>query len=284
MLCCGGGGAGGGAVDPELAKINAAAAKQLAKEEAANAKIVKMLLLGAGESGKSTIFKQMKIINKEGFSKKERMAFVDIIHSNVVQNMNMLMEAFAKVQHEMPDELSALKVRFDERKGTEKLDSELGVLIQQMWQHASAREVFERRSEYQLNDSAEYYFNDLDRISAAGYEPDEQDVLRSRVRTTGIVRSDFKIKGLEFCMFDVGGQRNERRKWIHAFDDVNAVVFVAALSEYDQVLFEDETQNRMSEAVSLFEQIINSKWFKETAFILFLNKQVCSEKRLGRAT
>ena len=96
-------------------------------------------------------------------------------------------------------------------------------------------QVFERKSEYQLNDSADYYFNDLDRVSAAGFEPTEQDVLRSRVRTTGIVQSDFKIKGLDFSMFDVGGQRNERRKWIHAFDDVNAVVFVAALSEYDQV-------------------------------------------------
>ena len=67
------------------------------------------------------------------------------------------------------------------------------------------------------------------------YEPTEQDVLRSRVRTTGIVQSDFVIKGMKFAMFDVGGQRNERRKWIHAFDNVNAVVFVAALPEYDQV-------------------------------------------------
>jgi guanine nucleotide-binding protein G(i) subunit alpha len=80
-----------------------------------------------------------------------------------------------------------------------------------------------------------------------------------RVRTTGIVQSDFVIKSMKFAMFDVGGQRNERRKWIHAFDNVNCVVFVAALSEYDQVLFEDETQNRMDEAIQLFDQIINSK-------------------------
>ena len=70
----------------------------------------------------------------------------------------------------------------------------------------------------------------------------EKDVLRARVRTTGIVQSDFKIKATNFSMFDVGGQRNERRKWIHCFDHVDAVVFVAALSEFDQVLYEDETQ------------------------------------------
>lgn len=42
----------------------------------AESKIIKMLLLGAGESGKSTLFKQMKIINKNGYSEKERMEFV----------------------------------------------------------------------------------------------------------------------------------------------------------------------------------------------------------------
>ena len=55
------------------------------------------------------------------------------------------------------------------------------------------------------------------------------------VRAAGIVQSDFKIKSMDFTMFDVGGQRNERRKWIHAFDDVNCMIFVSALSEYDQV-------------------------------------------------
>merc|ERR1712048_1408681 len=97
---------------------------------------------------------------------------------------------------------------------------------------------------------------------------------------TGIVQSDFVIKSMAFPMFDVGGQRNERRKWIHTFDHVNAVVFVAALSEYDQVLFEDETQNRMEEALQLFEQIVNSKWFRSTSMILFLNKKDLFEQKM----
>jgi hypothetical protein len=116
----------------------------------------------------------------------------------------------------------------------ERLTPEVGALIKTMWDHVQTQAVFERKSEYQLNDSSEYYFKQVDTLSAPTYIPTEQDVLRSRVRTTGIVQTDFKIKGLDFAMFDVGGQRNERRKWIHAFDDVNAVIFVAALSEFDQ--------------------------------------------------
>ena len=46
-------------------------------------------------------------------------------------------------------------------------------------------------------------------------------------------------------MFDVGGQRSQRKKWIHCFDDVDCVLFVVALSEYDQVLSEDSSVNRM---------------------------------------
>jgi len=121
------------------------------------------------------------------------------------------------------------------------------------------------------------------RLAESGYIPNEQDVLRSRVRTTGIVQTDFKIKALDFAMFDVGGQRNERRKWIHAFDNVHAVIFVAALSEYDQVLYEDETQNRMEEAISLFDQIVNSRWFADTSMILFLNKKDLFEMKLPKA-
>jgi len=70
----------------------------------------------------------------------------------------------------------------------------------------------------------------------------------------------------------VDKETNEK-KWIHCFGDVTAVLFVAALSEYDVVLYEDEDTNRMEEALNLFEEICNSRWFKKTSMILMLNKR-----------
>lgn len=43
-------------------------------------------------------------------------------------------------------------------------------------------------------------------------------------------------------MVDVGGQRSERRKWIHCFENVTSIIFLVALSEYDQILFESENE------------------------------------------
>jgi len=71
---------------------------------------------------------------------------------------------------------------------------------------------------------------------------------------------------------DVGGQRNERRKWIHCFEDVTAVIFVTAISEYDQVLYEDEKENRLRESLKVFETVVNNKYFANSTIILFMNK------------
>lgn len=85
------------------------------------------------------------------------------------------------------------------------------------------------------------YFDSIDRIGEVSYVPTDQDVLRSRVKTTGITETTFVIGDLTYRMFDVGGQRSERKKWIHCFENVTAIIFLVAISEYDQVLIEDET-------------------------------------------
>jgi len=116
------------------------------------------------------------------------------------------------------------------------------------------------------------YFDSIGRIAQPDYLPNDQDVLRSRVKTTGITETTFIIGDLTYRMFDVGGQRSERKKWIHCFENVTTILFLVAISEYDQLLFEDETVNRMQEALTLFDSICNSRWFIKTSIILFLNK------------
>jgi len=154
----------------------------------------------------------------------------------------------------------------------DQLPSEVTAAIRALWADPGVQECFGRSREYQLNDSAQYYFEAVDRIGEPDYLPTDQDVLRSRVKTTGITETTFHIGELTYRLYDVGGQRSERKKWIHCFEDVTAIVFLAAISEYDQVLVEDETVNRMQEAMTLFESICNSRWFVNTSMILFLNK------------
>ncbi|KAK0174415.1 hypothetical protein PV327_010184 [Microctonus hyperodae] len=74
-------------------------------------------------------------------------------------------------------------------------------------------------------------------------------------------------------MFDVGGQRDERRKWIQCFNDVTAIIFVTACSSYNMVLREDPTKLRLRESLDLFKSIWNNRWLRTISVILFLNKQ-----------
>jgi guanine nucleotide-binding protein subunit alpha len=155
--------------------------------------------------------------------------------------------------------------------------------IRGLWRDPSVREAVRRSREYQLNDSATYYFNSIDRMSAPGYLPTDQDILRSRVKTTGITETTFRVGELTYRLFDVGGQRSERKKWIHCFENVTALVFLVSLSEYDQMLYEDESVNRMQEALTLFDSICNSRWFVKTSIILFLNKIDLFAEKLPRS-
>jgi guanine nucleotide-binding protein subunit alpha len=123
-------------------------------------------------------------------------------------------------------------------------------------------------------------------MAQPNYLPNDQDILRSRVKTTGITETMFSVGELTYRLFDVGGQRSERKKWIHCFENVTALVFLVALSEYDQMLYEDESVNRMQgekdsllrfrrdvlplfplEALTLFDSICNSRWFVKTSIV-----------------
>ncbi|EPB68627.1 g-protein alpha subunit [Ancylostoma ceylanicum] len=214
----------------------------------------KLLLLGPGESGKSTCLKQLKIMHANGYSEQEIQEKKFVVYMNIVQSMAALLDA-----------MEVLGIPFDNN------SMEIhGKLVRKV--HASGCEFIDWGPELR-SAVRELFFNELDRISKKNYKPSLLDILHTRVPTSGVVQFYFTMKGINFEVFDVGGQRSERRKWIHCFDNVNAVIYVAAISEYDQVLREDNKTNRLKEALLLFDGVVNNQYFKDVSVILFLNKK-----------
>jgi len=165
------------------------------------------------------------------------------------------------------------KALIEEISDREPLDYNSGSAILTLWNDDVIQNTFAHRAQFQLIDNVDYFNGRINEIIKPDYLPSTEDIIRCRVRTTGISEREFEIDGTQFRLVDVGGQRNERKKWIHCFEGVTGVLFVAAISEYDQVLFEDNTTNRIEEAAALFEEICGSQYFANSALVLFLNKR-----------
>jgi len=224
----------------------------------------------------------------QGFSEKDRQGYVHVIHGNILSSIKTLLTQSDILDSRgidgclVSEEYMPSKGYIMDVKPNEVITPDMARHITCLWTDPGIQNTYENRSHFQLTDSAAYFFDKVAEVADPAYVPTTQDVLRSRVRTTGIVENRFQLDGNQFQMYDVGGQRNERKKWIHCFSDVTAVIFVAAMSAYDLVLFEDDQTNRMDEALTLFDEICNSRWFKKTSMILFLNKRDLFAEKIER--
>lgn len=235
-----------------------------------NAAKIRLLLLGTGDAGKSTFAKQMKVLHRDGFNDAEKDKFVSILRDNCITAMQKLIGACKEWNIELEDKAGAETVR-----NANELNVDVAKAIQALFKTKGIMKAFERENEIQLpggSSGAEYYFNEALRFAESKFVPTTEDVIRAKMRTTGIAETIFTVNSTEFTMVDVGGQRSERRKWLNCFVDVGAVIFLVALNEYDMLLEEDNKTNRMEESLKLFQKLSGSQWFNDTSFILFLNK------------
>uniref|UniRef100_A0A8R1HXG8 G-protein coupled receptors family 1 profile domain-containing protein n=1 Tax=Caenorhabditis japonica TaxID=281687 RepID=A0A8R1HXG8_CAEJA len=262
--------------------------KAIRQTQSTDERTVKLLLLGAGECGKSTVLKQMRLLTSKTYTDDELETQAKLVFTNIAVEMERLIKAMPMVNAHFSDPRREpdVQVLLDYIKTinmNKNFSQEHAAAVTRLWGDATVKSMYEKRREYNIRDigdNTEYFFENLDRIGKEDYVPNSMDILLLRTKTTGIVEVQFEIKKVKFRVFDVGGQRSERKKWIHCFEDVNAIIFIAALSEYNEVLFEDETTNRMVESMRLFESICNSRWFHNTNIILFLNKKDLFEEKI----
>lgn len=343
--------------DPFLAdkKIDEAINQTLQLNRKNSKNQMKLLLLGAGESGKSTVLKQLRLLHKGGFTEQERIQYSHIVWVDAIQLMKILINQARNLKIPLDCDqrggslqnykrivlkanalqqidtsiaggtnfLNEFVLKYSEARRTKRRLNSTGIAnnsiwagnndfdvkedegeeleldelgdqdevftrnqiaeaIDMLWKYDKGIETcFKRSNEFQLESNAPYYFERIYDFANANYLCTNDDILNGRIKTTGITETNFTINSFKFKVLDAGGQRLERKKWIHCFDNITAILFVVAISEYDQTLFEDERVNRMHEAIVLFDSLCNSRIFMDTPFILFLNKSDLFEKKFN---
>jgi GTPase SAR1 family protein len=309
-----------GGHDPALGGKSNKIDEQLAHERQEEELKIKLLLLGSGESGKSTIFKQMRIIYGSPRSDENLRMYGVVVRSNCITAVRKLCQLIRllEMEDDLEEEEAAEGAEQTPFEAFETLSSHLvdGTAppiepveladdwvghcaaaglgpnndaqmflqiwkpIKALWQANIMKEVWQKRALVNIIDGHKEFLDDIDRLVSTSFKPTQQDVLLARVKTTQVNMEKYRIDGIDFEMYDVGGQRSERRKWIDCFDSVDAVIFVAALSEYDQTLAEARRTNRMVEALELFRSICNNRAFANTSVMLFLNKRDIFQEKL----
>jgi len=282
----------------EQTQKNKELAKELNDARRKDGQVKKLLFLGSGGSGKSTLFKQLRSLHGAGYGDKDRLQFKDHIYAQIVEQMKLCIECITELAEDggyddEPEQKDIPKLS-DEGKQAEyvlqnatgasaKFTETLCDAIETLWKEDAVKHIYNERAFYKIDDSSAHFWDSVRRVSDKDYVPNDEDILLVRYRTTGVIEQKFEIKKNIFHVFDVGGQKSERKKWIHCFESVTAVIFVASLSSYDEMMFEDQEKNSMVDSIELFDTICNNDWFKDTAMILFLNKKDLFAEKLAGA-
>mmetsp|Transcript_45827 Transcript_45827/g.115407 ORF Transcript_45827/g.115407 Transcript_45827/m.115407 type:complete len:354 (+) Transcript_45827:199-1260(+) len=252
--------------------------KNLRKDK--KSRILKMLLLGAGESGKSTISKQFAMING-CFSDKDFLQHKMILHANAIDFTKILIRQAEKEGLTIDNSKSSQKERvLALQPYSTSFTTEIAEDIKSLLECDSIQDCLSRRREFGLPEASVYVFSKLDEIAKPDYSPSVDDCLHCRQRTSGVIETKLTYKGTEFMMVDVGGQRTERRKWIRCFEDVTVLLFIIACDEYDMTLMEDNEVNRMEESMAVLADLADSPSLSKVPFILFLNKKDLFERKI----
>ncbi|KAI9090549.1 guanine nucleotide binding protein, alpha subunit [Phlyctochytrium arcticum] len=228
----------------------------------------------------------MKILHGNGFPDEERKEFRRRIYENVLESMVALIAAQDKfgVPCQLPQSEANRKLirsSADSLRDAGTLPPKVANAVKELWQDEGIREMYTRGNEFFIQDTADYFFNAIDRISDPAFIPSDEDILFTRHRTSEISETRFDMGKSVFRVFDVGGQRSDRLFWAPYFEDqIHAILFISSLASYDQMLAEDPTVNRMLDALVLFESISNHPLLRKVNILLFLNKLDLFEKKL----
>ncbi|KAL7412264.1 guanine nucleotide binding protein, alpha subunit [Mrakia frigida] len=254
--------------------------KGIRADEKRRHKEIKILMLGAGGSGKSTVLKVMRLLHSVPFSELELADHRALVYRNLIEGLHLLLDLCEELgipldSATLPSvaSLSEISHQPDENGNYSSLFAPtVKDAATAIWSDPGLQVGWTRAREAAVPENLPYLMANIERFFEPGYVPNECDILHTRAKTTGISETFFQVRDHKYNLVDVGGQRSERRKWLHCFQDVDAILFVVNLAGYDECLVEDRDANQTREALLLFQSILSNPLFLQTSFLLFLNK------------
>ncbi|KAL9124505.1 MAG: hypothetical protein Q9217_006167 [Psora testacea] len=244
----------------------------------------KIWLAGSGESGKSTIMKQMRISYADGFSVVEREQAHQTIFSNLLGAFKYLIAEMIDMRMVYKSRESILHKNLIQGANTYTINQDYLVAMKGLWAEESMQHILVRGKGYALYDNLEYFMSRIDQIFSECRVTCDEDILRARLVDSGISKDVFNVHGRPYQLFDASGDRSQRGKWkwLLAEENPHGIVFVASLSAYNSCLLEDTTVNQFDETTELFKFIVERPETLNVPIIILLNKTDSFKARIGR--
>ncbi|KAL1916764.1 uncharacterized protein VTP21DRAFT_5468 [Calcarisporiella thermophila] len=301
----------------EAKRVSAAIDMQLTEErmDMVRDKSAKILLLGSAESGKTTVLKQIRLLHGDNLASL-RGHFKHVVYLNILHAIHSLAVAMLK-NHIAPTSANATEalhtiVNLETLAEPILWDGKLilgapfvpgqppphpGSVFQReeyigslfhatvpailtLWADESVQDVYKMGIAEGLQDTAKYFLDNVERMASYDYAPIDDDIVQARVRSWGISEHCFTIDNRIYKIYDVAGHQSQRKYWAPYFDNCHVIIFVAAVSAFDQTLAENTEVNRLKDSVDLFESICNHPLLVSTPSILFLNKTDVLKRKL----
>ena len=241
---------------------------------------IKILLIGAGESGKSTLVKQVKRIYCGGFLTRERESFKDILSTSIISDMQILVDVMINSTYKYSSDIEPAVQAIKSLDPQETIDSTIADILLQVWNDQAMSMVYSESKSLGIAENFEYFMGKIKEIAKSDYVPSDLDILKARIRSIG--HSDMKvmINDIKTKIVDIGGQKSERKHWENCFKGLNYIVFVHSLSDFDQVLFEDGETSRTTDSLKIFESLFCHTLLKNLPIFIIFNKTDLFESKL----
>lgn len=234
----------------------------------------KLLILGTGESGKSTVVKQLMFLANKKLNQRQIDTYVKGLRFNVIESMYLYLSKIKDLNLIVP-----LNLELDIETVTQKYskfdtnsDSTFGAVIKRLYESDLFSSIKSEKHQFWNLETSDFYFKNASRIFGDGYLPTDEDIILCRKKTLGISLIKIKCDPLCWTIVDIGGQKSERRKWITQFDNVAVIIYIVNLVDFNGIAYDTE-MNKMSETLEVFQETLRNPCFEKTPLYLIFNKK-----------